>query len=208
MAASKEAVKGIVRQCESGEGAAIPEEDYDSDGDLDNSKIFCAICRANQSTDVSTHFPAPSGYKPISLPKASKCMLSLADILSLLRCASADVYRAHMLEVCCRRMTLFCVTVRAKEPSTKNAASRILWRQSLMRRLTGCALPASPRLAAPRSKGLCCLRLILESQVKFCSGCKFSATRYSAACHRDFGLHALFLCHPVSGGSLTLQHGL
>ena len=54
MAASKEAVRSIVRQCEDGEGAAIPAEDYDSDGDLDNSKIFCAICRRNESTDVSS----------------------------------------------------------------------------------------------------------------------------------------------------------
>ena len=58
MAASKEAVRRIVRQCEAGEGAAIPEEDYDIDGGLDNSKIFCAICRTNQSTDVSTHYIA------------------------------------------------------------------------------------------------------------------------------------------------------
>ena len=54
MTASKEAVRRIVRQCEEGEGAAIPKEDFDSDGELDNSKIFCAICRLSGSTDVSS----------------------------------------------------------------------------------------------------------------------------------------------------------
>lgn len=53
MAASKEALKEIVQRCEEGEGTAIPAKDYDSDGGLDNSSFFCAICRKNDSTDVS-----------------------------------------------------------------------------------------------------------------------------------------------------------
>lgn len=52
MNASKEILREIVRRCEEGEGTAIPATDYDSDGGLDNSKIFCAICGNNVSTDV------------------------------------------------------------------------------------------------------------------------------------------------------------
>lgn len=53
MERSKEFLRGIVRQCEEGEGAAIPLELYDSDGDLDEVHISCAVCRQGESTDVS-----------------------------------------------------------------------------------------------------------------------------------------------------------
>ena len=53
MAVSKAAVRDIVGRCEENEGAAIPQEDYDSDGGIDELKIFCAMCRNNVSTDVS-----------------------------------------------------------------------------------------------------------------------------------------------------------
>lgn len=52
MAKSKGVLKDIVKRCETGEGTPIPEEAYDSDGDLDSSKIFCSICHLGESTDV------------------------------------------------------------------------------------------------------------------------------------------------------------
>lgn len=70
MAASKEAVRNIVRQCEAGEGAAIPAEDYDTDGGLDSSAIFCAICCTNQSTDVSGHTPCYDAFAQLFFSSA------------------------------------------------------------------------------------------------------------------------------------------
>lgn len=57
MERSKEVLRGIVRQCEEGEGVAIPAELYDSDGDLDEAHIRCAICQSGESTDVRTNAP-------------------------------------------------------------------------------------------------------------------------------------------------------
>ena len=50
---SKAALKELLARCEEAEGAAIPAEHYDSDGELDETHIFCAICGRGDSTDVS-----------------------------------------------------------------------------------------------------------------------------------------------------------
>jgi hypothetical protein len=57
MERSKDILRSLVRQCEEGEGTAIPSDLYDSDGDLDEIHIVCAICRMAESTDVRTNPP-------------------------------------------------------------------------------------------------------------------------------------------------------
>ena len=50
---SKAALRELLQRCEEAEGTPIPAAHYDSDGELDETHIFCAICGRGDSTDVS-----------------------------------------------------------------------------------------------------------------------------------------------------------
>ena len=50
----KEVIRECVKVCDEAEGdKSIPDELFDSDGELDLDHIFCAKCKGNESTDVS-----------------------------------------------------------------------------------------------------------------------------------------------------------